>query len=186
MSFFEYLISGRLGRVLFSVLAACVFVLGLAVGTQAKAQEDHSQHQMSSEDIAVLRSKSPLYQEFTDEEVMANMSSMNPSYDVYVSDASVRGDIGILALAHGFKEPGDTQFKDAMTPMSQTYPTAVGYGMAMMSSAHIQSAVDNLIAAGAKTIVLIYTSFTPTRNLVSNGITFSTETMNRHIWTWPR
>lgn len=139
---------------------------GILFAQEDQSQHEAHQHQLTAEEFAVLRSKIPLYQEFTDQEIMDNMGKMDPSYDVYVSDAAVRGDVGILALAHGFKEPGDTHFKEAMIPISKTYPTAIGYGMAMMTSAHIQSAVDDLVAAGAKTIVLIYTSFTPTSNLV--------------------
>jgi len=150
-------------------LIATAFLLGFS-GTLF-AQEDQSQneahqHQITAEEFAVLRSKIPLYQEYTDEDIINSMERMGPNHNVYVSDATVQGDIGILALAHGFNEPGDTQFKEAMIPISKTYPTAVGYGMAMMTSEHIQSAVDDLVAAGAKTIVLIYTSFTPTSNLV--------------------
>ncbi len=135
MSFFEYLISGRLRRVLFSALAACVFVLGLTAGTQTKAQEDHTAHEnmLTPEVLATLRSKIPLYQELTDEEIAAGMERMGRNYHLYVSDASLQGDIGILGLGHGFREPGDTQFKEAFVPISKAYPTAVGYGMAMMT-----------------------------------------------------
>jgi sirohydrochlorin ferrochelatase len=167
MSFLEYLISGRPGRVFFSVLAASVFVLGLAAGTQTKAQEDHSAHEnmLTPEVLAVLRSKIPLYQELTDQEIAAGMERMGPNYRVYVSDKSVQGDIAILGLGHGFNEPGNTQFREAFEPISKTYPTAVGYGMAMMTSAHIQTAVDDLVAAGAKTIVVIPTTYTSFNNL---------------------
>ncbi len=137
---------------------ACV-VLILAGNGQAAAQ-DHQHHNMSPEMFAELREKVPLYQEFTDEEIVQNMEDMGPNYNVYVSDKDVQGNVGILALAHGFHEPGDTQFKEGFVPISKTYPTALGFGMAMMSSAHIQSAVDELTAAGAETIVVIPTTYT--------------------------
>jgi hypothetical protein len=152
------------GGAIFMALIGTVFLLDFSGALFA--QENHSQHQVTVEEFAVLRSKIPLYQEFTDEQIIDSMENMGPNCNVYVSDAAVQGDIGILALAHGFNEPGDTQFKEALGPISQTYPTAIGYGMAMMTSEHIQSATNDLIAAGAKTIVLIYTSFTPTNNLV--------------------
>jgi len=91
---------------------------------------------------------------------MLSMQMMGPNYMAYVSDRNVMGEIGVLGLGHGFGEPGDTQFKDAFGSISTIFPTAVGYGMAMMTSSHIQSAVDDLVAAGVETIVVIPTAYT--------------------------
>ena len=117
--------------------------------------QDHSQHTMTPEQIAELRSKIPLYQEYSDEQIVANMQNMAPDYGEYLSGASVTGEIGILALGHGFRETGDALFKSALDPIADRYPTSVGLGMSMMDSGHIQTEVDKLVAAGAKTIVVV-------------------------------
>jgi hypothetical protein len=75
----------------------------------------------------------------------------------YLSPPAVRGEIGILGLGHGYKAEGDALFKKGYAGVAAVYPTAVGLGMTMMSSAHIQQAVDELEAAGAKTIVVLPT-----------------------------
>lgn len=128
---------------------------------------DHSAHahEMSAEDIATLRRKIDLYQEYTDEQINASMARMTDSQK-YVSPAGVRGEVGVLALGHGYKEPGDTMFTNAYKPVAAEHPTAAALGMAMMSSSHIQQAVDQLEAAGAKTIVAIPTEIGDYTSLV--------------------
>jgi hypothetical protein len=91
----------------------------------------------------------------TDEEFAAAMKFMPQNHDVYVSDPSVSGRIGVLVLTHGFSEAGDAMFVDALRGVATKYPTAVAFGMAMMNSEHIQSAVEDLAAAGAETIVAV-------------------------------
>ena len=148
------------------ILSIGVIMTAAIVCFPAFAQDhEHHDHQMTPEMYKTLRDKIPLYQEFTDAQIDENMGRMDPGFDVYVSAADVKGEIGILALGHGFKEPGNTQFKDAFVPISKKYPTALSYGMAMMTSAPIQSAVDNLTAAGAKTIVVMPTSYTDFNSL---------------------
>ncbi|TDI63689.1 MAG: hypothetical protein E2O89_05585 [Alphaproteobacteria bacterium] len=120
----------------------------------------HDDHQMTPEMMQELRAKVPLYQEYSDQEIMLSMQMMGTNYSAYVSDKSLTGEIGVIGLGHGFGEPGDTQFKNAFGSIAEIFPTAVSYGMAMMTSAHIQSAVDDLVAAGAKTIVVMPTTFT--------------------------
>lgn len=39
--------------------------------------------------------------------------------------------------------------------MSRQTPTAIGFGMSMMSSSHLQSAVDDLRASGVRRIILV-------------------------------
>jgi hypothetical protein len=54
-------------------------------------------HQMSPEVFAELREKVLLYREYTDEEIMGSMSRMGPNFRVYLSEADLVGDIGVLA-----------------------------------------------------------------------------------------
>ncbi len=102
----------------------------------------HDDHEMTPEMFAQLREKTPLYREYSDQEIRLSMQMTGPNYSTYVSNKNLVGEIGVIGLGHGFGDPGDEQFKDAFTPIGEIFPTAVGYGMAMMTSSHIQSAVD--------------------------------------------
>ncbi|HHQ15097.1 MAG TPA: hypothetical protein ENK16_08700, partial [Chromatiales bacterium] len=112
-------------------------------------------HKMDQATIDALRAKIPLYRGMTDMEMMMNMAGMDPNYEWYASDLSMRGDIGVLILSHGVGENSDRMMKAALEPVSRRWPTAIGFGMAMTQSSHLQSAVDDLVAHGAKTIVLV-------------------------------
>ena len=57
-------------------------------------------------------------------------------------------------LSHGVGENSDRLVRDAYLPMAKKTPVAIGFGMAMMSSSHLQSAVDDLRAAGVRRIIL--------------------------------
>jgi hypothetical protein len=115
-------------------------------------------HEMTDEQLAALREKIALYRALTDTEVRLNMALMGPNYEWYVSDTAMNGDVGVLVLSHGVGENSDAMFVESLKPMSERWPTAVGFGMAMMMSSHLQSAVDDLTERGAKTIVLVPTS----------------------------
>lgn len=119
------------------------------------SQMDHSGHEMSQEDYRILREKVLQYRTMSDEQIMGSMMMMPPTYERYVSDASVTGDLGVIVLAHGAGEPGDTFFANALDDLATDYPTSIGFGMAMMNGDHLQSAVDNLAEAGAKRIVVV-------------------------------
>ena len=112
-------------------------------------------HEMDQATIDALRAKIALYRGMTDMELKMNMAGMGPNYEWYASDLSLRGDIGVLVLSHGVGENSDRMMKAALEPVSRRWPTAIGFGMAMMQSSHLQSAVDDLVAYGAKTIVLV-------------------------------
>lgn len=135
---------------------------GVLAGEKATSADEHSAHQgpaaheMSADDLATLRQKIPLYRQYTDAQINEGMARM-VDLEVYVSPAGVRNEVGVLALGHGYKEPGNTFFVGAYTPVAAKYPTAAGLGMAMMSSSHIQTAIDQLEQAGAKTIVALPT-----------------------------
>jgi len=122
-------------------------------------------HEMTAEQLAALREKISLYRALTDREAQMNMAMMGPNYEWYVSDKNVRGDVGVLVLSHGVGENSDRMFVETLRPLAAEYPTAVSFGMAMMMSLHIQSAVDDLTAAGAKTIVLVPTAMTEHNSL---------------------
>lgn len=119
------------------------------------SQMDHSGHDMSDEEYRILRSKVRSYETMTDAEIMQNMMMMPPTYERYISDKSLSGDLGVIVLAHGAGEPGDTFFADSLSGLASEYPTSIGFGMAMMNGDHLQSAVDNLQGAGAKNIVVV-------------------------------
>ena len=127
---------------------------------------DHSKHQMTPEMFTELREKVPLYREYTDAQIMDSMDRMGPNHRVYLSDAALVGDVGVLALGHGYEPSGNEIFQNAYRPTAARYPTAVGLGMAMMTSAHIQTAVDELTAAGAETVLIIPTTTLDTGGLI--------------------
>jgi len=160
----------------FVPFAGLLVVMALVFATNAIAQEhEHHQHDavpdmgadgkrlesyqvshdMDEETMAAMRAKIALYRGMTDRELNMNMSAMGPNYEWYASDTAMRGDIGVLILSHGVGENSDGMLKEALEPISEKQPTAIGFGMAMMTSTHLQSAVDDLIERGAKTIVLV-------------------------------
>lgn len=152
---------GILGMILALALAFAV--------SQASAQEDHSQHQqhqhqMTPEQFAELREKIELYRDFTDEQIVENMSRMR-NLGGMISDAGVVGDVGILALAHGYTDKGNQQWMAKFATVSREYPTGYALGMAMMSADHIQQTIDGLEAAGAKKILVLRTETGDTNSL---------------------
>jgi len=141
------------------VISAAAVTFG---ATNLMAAEDHSQHgnqghQMTAEQLAELRAKIPLYDVYTDEQIVAGMSRMKNLWG-WMGDGARAGKTGVLGLAHGFKEPGNTQFRDAYADVGETYPSTYAVGMAMMTSDHISSAVDALEDAGVDTIVVVPTT----------------------------
>jgi sirohydrochlorin cobaltochelatase len=130
-----------------------------------RLDQDAPQHNMDDEQLAALREKVSLYRALTDNEARMNMAMMGANYEWYVSDTEMRGDVGVLVLAHGVGKNSDRIFVDALTPMGEQWPTAVSFGMAMMMSGPIQSSVDDLTARGANTIVLVPTAVTEYNSL---------------------
>lgn len=121
-----------------------------------KRLESYNQkHEMTPEMREALRKKVALYRGFTDRELDMNMSAMGPDYEWYVSDRKVKGTTGILVLSHGVGENSDRLVRNAYVPMSAKTPVAIGFGMSMMSSSHLQTAVDDLRAAGVRRIILV-------------------------------
>lgn len=124
------------------------------------------QHNMNDAQLAALRKKIALYRALTDNEARMNMALMGPNYEWYVSDTAMRGDTGVLILAHGVGENSDRLLVNRLKTMAGRWPTAVSFGMAMMMSSPIQSSIDDLTERGAKTIVLVPTSVTRHNSLI--------------------
>lgn len=118
--------------------------------------QGHVGHQMTAAQIATLRAKIPLYAKYSDEQINQSMARMVDS-EAYLSPPDLRGKVGILALGHGYGESGNAQFKRGYAGIAAVRPTAAALGMSMMDSAHIQTAVDELTAAGAEIIVALPT-----------------------------
>ena len=158
--------------------AAAVLILGLLVQTvdAGEQADDHSRHDMSQMstvrdaegrslygmkhkmDPAMtkeLRDKVALYKNYSDAEITLSMDMMGAEYAWYISPPELRGAQGILILMHGFREQGDRNFKEQVQPIGDIFPTSMGVGMAMMMSNHIQVALDQLRAAGAKEVVVV-------------------------------
>ncbi|MEO7387474.1 MAG: hypothetical protein ABIX37_11100 [Gammaproteobacteria bacterium] len=127
---------------------------------------EHAGHHMTAGQLATLRKKVPLYAGFTDEQINENMGRMTPDTEYFLSPPAVRDSIGVLGLGHGYAGNGNEQFRAGYAGVAAIHPTAVGLGMSMMDSAHIQAAVDQLEAAGAKTIVVLPSETSETSSLV--------------------
>ncbi len=155
--------------------AAAVFAVVFAVSTgfaQDHSHHDHGavpkmdadgkrlesyqvRHRLDEATLAALREKISLYRVLSKPEVELNMSSMGPNYVWYVSDLGMQGDVGILILAHGVGENSDKMLKSSVEPLAEIYPTAIGYGMAMMTSAHLNAAVRDLKERGVRKVVAV-------------------------------
>ncbi|MBL8642529.1 MAG: hypothetical protein JNK21_01240 [Rhodospirillaceae bacterium] len=142
--------------------AALPIALMASVATVAIAQDDYKgpkasgmAHEMDPKDIAILRDKVPSYRTMTDAEINENMGQMPPDWTWYGSPETLRDEIGVLVVAHGSGSIGDKVLQDGVAPVAVKHPTAISYGMSMMSSFHIQEGVDKLTKAGAKTVVVV-------------------------------
>lgn len=122
-------------------------------------------HKMDPAMTSELREKVALYKNYTDAEITMSMDMMGPEYAWYISPPDVKGEQGVLILMHGFREQGDKIFKDQVQPIGNIFPTSMGVGMAMMMSDHVQVALDDLKAAGAKEIVVVPITSSATNEL---------------------
>lgn len=149
-----------------ALLVAALPVIAADDAVDHSQHHGHGGHEMSAEQLAVLRQKVPLYAGFTDAQINENMARMTADSQEYLSDPSVRDAVGVLGLGHGYAGDGNAQFKAGYAAVAREHPTAVGLGMSMMDSAHVQAAVDALEAAGAKTIVVLPSETSETSSLV--------------------
>lgn len=111
-------------------------------------------HQISPEIANELRRKVPLFRNYSDAQIGLSMEMMGPNYEWYLSDPGLKADEGVLILVHGFKN-ADDRFKRQIESLANIFPLALAPGMSMVMSEHIQLAIDDLEAAGAKTIVVV-------------------------------
>lgn len=125
-----------------------------SAGATSASTAQHT-HDMGSDMYDALRDKIPLYREYTNEQIDLSMLMMGPNYEAYISGEDVEGGVGLLVLAHGFGEVGDRVFRAQLEPMAEVFPTAIGFGMSMTESSHIQTAINDLTAAGARQIVVV-------------------------------
>jgi len=102
-----------------------------------------------------LRARIGVWKNFTNAQIALSMNQMGSNYEWYISDPDMKGEQGLLILVHGFRDRGDRVFKETVQPMSELFPTAIAFGMSMMTSQHIQLGLDDLVAVGAKEIVVI-------------------------------
>lgn len=117
-----------------------------------------SDGKLDKETIEALKEALRTFRALPDQVISMIMTIMPPNYQSYVSEKSMKGDVGVLILAHGTDPESDQRLIDSVAPIATKYPTAVGFGMAMMMSSHLQTAVDELVAAGAKKIVVVSTT----------------------------
>lgn len=113
------------------------------------------EHELSEEQLAELRQRVEQFTRADDAQIAMVMSRMGSSYEWYISDKELTGNLGVLILAHGYRDAGDAVFRKRLAGVSDQYPTALGLGMAMTMSGHIQLGIDDLEAAGAETIVVV-------------------------------
>ena len=138
------------------MLAMSLTAVGQASeSADAPASTAQHTHDMDSNMYDALREKIPLYRDYTNEQIDLSMLMMGPNYEAYVSGEDVQGSVGVLVLAHGFGEVGDRVFTAQLDSMAEVFPTAIGFGMSMTESGHIQAAVDDLTAAGARKIAVV-------------------------------
>lgn len=112
-------------------------------------------HNVTPEIAAELRQRIRGWENISDEEIALSMSMMGSNYAWYISDNELNSETGVLILLHGFRDRGDKIFTDQVKPYSSIFPTALAFGMSMMMSDHIQLAIDDIVAAGAKNIIVI-------------------------------
>jgi hypothetical protein len=148
-----------------ALLLVSAAATGGAHDGKAAAGGHQHHHSMTAEQLAELRAKIPLYREYSDEAIAAGMSRMKNSWG-WVTETPAGARVGVLALAHGFKETGNRQFAEAYAGAANDYPKAYAFGMAMMTSEHIQSAIDALQDNGAEIIVVMPTTTADNTTLV--------------------
>ena len=130
-------------------------MMGHSTERDEKGRRLHGmKHNITPEIANELREKVPLFEKYSDAELAMSMEMMGSNYAWYLSEDSMRGEDGVLLLLHGFKN-ADENFKQQVESVSGIFPMAMAPGMSMMMSDHIQLALNDLEAAGAKTIIVI-------------------------------
>lgn len=160
-------VTRRLMSLLMSVLATMTVVAATA-GEADPPNHGHSQHATQDQDqhaghditpaqMDELRGAIASYRALTDEQIRQRMRFMPPDFERYLSPPDIRGETGVLLLAHGMGEVGNRLVERSVQPIADVQPTAVAFGMSMHGSGHVQKAVEQLVAAGVRTIVAVPT-----------------------------
>ncbi len=111
-------------------------------------------HAISDEQLAELR-EAKAFGGANDDQIKRLMGLMGSNYSWYASDPALRGKEGVLVLSHGLGVQGDQKLRASIQASDIEQPVALAFGMSMMTSKHIQLAVDELVAAGAERIVVV-------------------------------
>ncbi len=122
----------------------------LQPGRHAMIPHDHS-----PETTARLKTAIPVLSTIPDRALHMIMNMMRADYSWYISPDGTTGKVGVLVLNHGVNEESDVRFQERLAPVAARRPTAIGFGMAMTTSEHLQQAVDDLNARGVSTIVAV-------------------------------
>jgi sirohydrochlorin cobaltochelatase len=158
-----------------SLLATSICLFSLALpAAEDMAHQHHADHDMSSAEMDAegrrlygmthdvtdaaadeLRGRIDQFAGYDTAAIQQVMDRMGSNYEWYISDLALMGNTGVLVLAHGFRDPGDDIFRQRLNPLASQNPTALAMGMSMMMSDHIQLAINDLEAAGAKRIVVV-------------------------------
>ncbi len=166
-----------------AILIVTVVVAGIFPAAQAKEEHDHEAMMKEEHDHKAMMMKAPMdelgrrlhghkhvvddavgdelrakigpWKEMSNAQLTMNMQMMGSNYEWYISGPDVKEKIGVLILAHGFRDKGDADYKNTVQSVGEVFPTAIAFGMSMAMSRHIQLAVDDLVAAGAEKIVVI-------------------------------
>jgi len=112
-------------------------------------------HSMDPRLMGEIRASVPKFADLNNRQIMRHMHAMGPNYTWYISPENARGGYGVLILAHGFREHGDRVFGQRVQSIADQHPTALAMGMSMMTSDHIQLAINNLAAAGVDDIIVV-------------------------------
>ena len=122
-------------------------------------------HTMDAALMKELRQNIALFEKYSDAEIALSMDMRGPEYAWYISPPEVKAGQGVLVLMHGFREQGDKMFKKSIESIGNIFPTAMGVGMSMMMSSHIQAGIDELERAGAQQIVVVPVTSSATNEL---------------------
>ena len=111
-------------------------------------------HELSAEQLAELR-EVKAFGGANDQQIIRLMGMMGSNYSWYASEPELRAKEGILILSHGLGVQGDQKLRASVQASDINQPVALAFGMSMMTSQHIQLALDELVAAGVERVVVV-------------------------------
>ena len=112
-------------------------------------------HSMDSGMMSELRNNVPKMAGMSHKQMHQIMSAMGPNYTWYVSPLEANANYGVLLLGHGFGGHGDSVLAQRMQPVAAEVPMVMSMGMSMMTSDHIQLALNNLAFTGVKDVIVV-------------------------------